>query len=354
MASSTLSVPDWVRDGVSEQTKPTFYLLRGDDSARIKEILAGFQEGLGDPSTADLNTTHHEGDSLSFETLQADALTMPFLADRRLIIVENARAFLSKIAKDRLEKCLELFGSLPETTALVMVVEDQQAKKPGERYWEHGKAYAWLTDWMRGHNDIALLIDCALPDDEDMPSWILRKAKELDGGFKPDAARLLASYVGNNTLRAQNEIEKLITYVGKRQVVEEEDVRLLTSQDQEGDIFAFTDALGERNGKAAMKQFLLLLEDNELLELTGMIHRQFRLLIQAREILDAGGKAQDIERELQVLGFVARKLSDQARRFSLAQLLEIYDRLLKIDQDMKTGGTPGDVAYELLIADLTR
>lgn len=99
MASSTLSVPDWVRDGVSEQTKPTFYLLRGDDSARIKEILAGFQEGLGDPSTADLNTTRHEGDSLSFETLQADALTMPFLADRRLIIVENARAFLSKIAK---------------------------------------------------------------------------------------------------------------------------------------------------------------------------------------------------------------------------------------------------------------
>jgi len=85
-----------------------------------------------------------------------------------------------------------------------------------------------------------------------------------------------------------------------------------------------------------------------------MIHRQFRLLIQAREILDAGGKVQDIERELQVLGFVARKLSDQARRFSLAQLLEIYDRLLKIDHDMKTGGTPGDVAFELLIADLTR
>jgi len=51
---------------------------------------------------------------------------------------------------------------------------------------------------------------------------------------------------------------------------------------------------------------------------------------------------------------VARKLSDQARRFNMRQLLEIYDRLLKIDLDMKTGGTPGDVAYELLIADLTR
>ncbi len=339
---------------MSDQAKPTFYLLRGDDNTRIKEVIAGFQAGLGDPSMADLNTTRHEGESLSFETLQADALTMPFLADRRLIIVENARAFLSKMAKDRAQTCLDLFGSLPETTALVMVVEDQQAKKRGERYWEHGKTYAWLTDWMREHNDRTLLIDCALPDEEDMPSWILRKAKELGGGFKPDAARLLASYVGNNTMRAQNEVMKLITYVGERQVVEEADVSLLTAQEQEGNIFTLTDALGERNSKAAMQQFMLLMEDNDLLELTGMIHRQFRLLIQAREILDGGGKAQDIERELKVLGFVSRKLADQARRFSMRQLLEIYDRLLKIDVDMKTGGTPGDVAYELLIADMTR
>ena len=339
---------------MSGQAKPTFYLLRGDDNTRIKEVIAGFQAGLGDPSMAGLNTTRHDGETLSYETLQADALTMPFLADRRLIIVGNARAFLSKMAKDRTQNCLDLLGNLPETTALVMMVEDQQAKKRGERFWEHGKAYAWLTDWMRDHNDLALLVDCALPDEEDMPSWILRKAKELGGGFKQDAARLLASYVGNNTLRAQNEMEKLITYVGDRQVVEEADVSLLTAQEQEGDIFALTDALGERNGKAAMKQFLLLLEHNDLLELTGMIHRQFRLLIQAREILDAGGKPQDIERELGVLGFVARKLSDQARRFNMRQLIEIYDRLLKIDLDMKTSGTPGDVAYELLIADLTR
>ena len=339
---------------MSGQAKPTFYLLRGDDSTRIKEVIAGFQAGLGDPSMADLNTTRLDGESLGFESLKADALTMPFLADRRLIIVENARAFLTKMTKDRAQTCLELFGNLPETTALVMVVDDQQAKKRGERYWEHGKTYAWLTDWTRGHNDLALLIDCALPDEEDMPAWILRKAKELGGGFKPDAARLLASYVGNNTLRAQNEVMKLITYVGERQVVEEADVSLLTAQEQEGNIFTFTDALGERNSKAAMLQFMLLLEDNDLLELTGMIHRQFRLLIQAREILDTGGKAQDIEQELGVLNFVARKLSDQARRFSMRQLLDIYNRMLKIDLDMKSGGTPGDVAYELLIADLTR
>lgn len=336
------------------QAKPSLYLLRGDDNTRVKEIIAGFMSGLGEASMAELNTTRLDGESLGFETLQADALTMPFLTDRRLLVVDNARAFLSRMAKDRAQKCLDLFENLPPSTALVMVVEDQQAKKRGDRYWEHAKTYAWLTDWAREHPAQALILDCALPDDEDMPSWILRKAKELGGGFKPDAARLLAGFVGNNTMRAHREVEKLITYVGERQVVEEEDVRLLTSQDQEGDIFKLTDALGEGNSKAAMQQFLLLLEDNELLELAGMIHRQFRLLIQAREVMDAGGRVPEIERELQVLNFVARKLESQARRFTLPQLLGIYDRLLRIDADMKTGGTPGEVAFELLIADLTK
>jgi DNA polymerase-3 subunit delta len=103
-----------------------------------------------------------------------------------------------------------------------------------------------------------------------------------------------------------------------------------------------------------MQEFQLLIEKSDVMELSGMIHRQFRLLIQAREIIDEGGSVQQIEQELKVLNFVARKLYTQAQRFSLRQLLEIFSRLLNIDEGIKTGGLPGQTAYELLIADLTR
>ena len=129
---------------------------------------------------------------------------------------------------------------------------------------------------------------------------------------------------------------------------------LLTAQEQEGDIFAFTDALGERDSAKAMDQFQRLTDRADVVELAPMIHRQFRLLIQAREIMDEGGRAAQIEKELGVLSFIAQKLEKQARLFKLPQLLAIYQRLLKIDEDMKTGGMPGDVAFELFIADLTR
>ena len=137
-------------------------------------------------------------------------------------------------------------------------------------------------------------------------------------------------------------------------MVEPDHVTLLTAHEQEGNIFALTDALGERNAVRAMQEFQLLIEKSDVMELSGMIHRQFRLLIQAREIIDEGGSVQQIEQELKVLNFVARKLYTQAQRFSLRQLLEIFSRLLNIDEGIKTGGMPGQTAYELLIADLTR
>jgi DNA polymerase-3 subunit delta len=279
---------------------------------------------------------------------------MPFLADRRLVIVENARSLLAKAGKDASEKYLDLFATLPVSSALVLVVDDQVSKRRGERNWENHKSYAWVTKWIEENSKKGIIIDCLLPVDEDMPAWIMRKAKELGGAFRPDAAHLLVSYIGNNTLQAAHEIEKLITYVGAAGVVEPDHVTLLTAHEQEGNIFALTDALGERNAVRAMQEFQLLTEKSDVMELSGMIHRQFRLLIQAREIIDEGGSVQQIEKELKMLNFIARKLYTQAQRFNLRQLLEIYSRLLDIDEGIKTGGMPGQTAYELLIADLTR
>jgi DNA polymerase-3 subunit delta len=183
---------------------------------------------------------------------------------------------------------------------------------------------------------------------------VQKRAQQNGGEFRPDAAQLLATYVGNNTLRANQEVKKLLTYVNGQRPVTAEDVMLLTAQDQEGNIFTLVDALGERNGPKALEQFRILLETNEILDLTGMIYRQFRLLVQAREILDEGGDSRQIQQELHVLPFIADKLASQARQFTMEQLLAIYTRLLAIDEAIKTGEMPGDVAFELFIAELTR
>jgi len=112
------------------------------------------------------------------------------------------------------------------------------------------------------------------------------------------------------------------------------------------------DAIGTRNGKKALEMLHLLLEDNEVIQIFGMIIRQFRLILQSREIIDAGGNEQDVAKNLHQHSFVASKISAQARQFDLTTLESIYRQLLKIDVDMKTGEMPGDIALDLLIAQL--
>lgn len=333
---------------------PSLYLLRGDDSARFREHVARFKAGMGDPDTADLNTSVLEGDNLNLNGLVADAMAVPFLAPRRLVIVENARNFLAKQAKDNKERVLQLLSDLPESTALVLQVEDQIIKRGGKAFWENLKAYDWVQQWVSDNPGRGIVVDCSLPAQDDMPFWIQRQCKEKGGEIEKSASVMLAQYVGNDTLRAGHEIDKLIAYAGEGNSIRSEDVVLLTAQDQEGDIFALVDALGERNGKKAMEQFLLLTDKSDVMELTGMIHRQFRLLIQAREVMDEGGRADRVEKELKVMGFIAKKLYQQAGRFTMNQLLDIHDRLLTIDEEMKTGGMPGLLAFQVLIADLTK
>jgi DNA polymerase-3 subunit delta len=96
-----------------------------------------------------------------------------------------------------------------------------------------------------------------------------------------------------------------------------------------------------------------LLADNEPMQLFGMIIRQFRLLIQTRELLESGSGAKDLPRFLDVPGFVADKLARQARSFeSLAQLEQIYRHLLETDVAIKTGKIEDTLALDLLVAGL--
>jgi DNA polymerase-3 subunit delta len=97
----------------------------------------------------------------------------------------------------------------------------------------------------------------------------------------------------------------------------------------------------------------LLLETSDFIPIFSMIIRQFRLLIQAKEILDEGGTERDIASRLHLHPFVARNLIPQAKKFDLAGLESIYHHLLEIDVDNKTGEMPGEVALDVMIAQLT-
>jgi DNA polymerase-3 subunit delta len=118
-------------------------------------------------------------------------------------------------------------------------------------------------------------------------------------------------------------------------------------------VFDFVDALSNGNGKSAQHLLHRLLESEEPFSVWGMIVRQFRYLIQAREILDARGNKDDMARAVQIHPFVAEKAMQQASRFSIESLESIYHKLLRIDEGVKTSQLTLELAMDTLVVELT-
>ena len=333
--------------------KPTVYILRGDDREQIESRLHDFSARLGEPDMAEMNTSHLEGKSTSLNDLRSAALAMPFLTERRLVIMEEAlHPFAGRGKEKDREAFTTLLESLPQTTALVLVIPDSRKYRKGTFEWETLKNNHWLIKWTNQHAEQVMILDCALPTDAEMTQWVRAKAAELGGSLTPAAVSILVEYVGNNTQRAVQEITKLLTYVNYDRPVDDDDVHRLTAQEQQASIFDMVDAIGDRDGQEAVKTLHILLEDSDPLPLFGMIVRQFRLLLQAREILDSGGSQADIAQQLKQHPYVAQKISGQARHFSLPALESVYHRLLQIDVKGKSGGMDVGLALDVLIAEL--
>jgi DNA polymerase III subunit delta len=318
---------------------PSILILHGNDEFAIAAHIARLCASLGDPSTADLNIARFDGRAgLDFEALNTAVNAAPFLAPRRVMVLAHPlAAFPSAPAR---KKFLELLDKAQPTT-LIALVESEELKR------EH-----WLLKWAIGAGARAGVHVYNMPRRWEMPRWIESEAKKQGGKIDPDAAARLSEMVGEDTRIAAQELTKLLTYVNFERPIRMMDVEKVSILSAQGSVFELVDALGQNDGKKAQHVLHQLLEEEEAFELWGMVIRQFRLLLQAREMLDERAAVAEVQRALGLHEFVAQKVCNQAGRFSMSALEAIYHKLLEIDEGAKTSQVPLDLALDTLIVGL--
>ena len=329
--------------------EPNVTFLYGNDEFAIARRLADSTSLFTDPSAADMNTARLDARSMSEDDLNNAVNAMPFLAAQRLVFLANPSARYN--TPQARKKLFEFIEKIPPT-AQMMIYENVDVKTYRDRSrQEKEDEKHWLVKWMKKSG--LKLERYALPAGWEMTGWITNNAKEQGGTIEPAAAAKLAGMVGPDTRQAAQEVTKLLTYANWSRPVGVQDVDALSILTAEPDIFAMVDALAAGNAKAAQRMLHTLLENEDAFSLWGMIIRQFRLLLEAREVLDSRGGEGDVERALGVHAFVAEKVAGQAKRFSLPALERIYHKLLEIDEAAKTGQVTLDLALEMLVVELT-
>ena len=320
---------------------PVVYLLHGDDDFGMAEFIHSMIEKMGDPSMAEMNTTRFDQGSFNLNSLQAAVSAVPFLAARRLVIVEDVSHQLTKKADK--EKFTALLENLPPTTALVLTES---------RLLETKKD--WLLKWANQAGEMAYQRNFSVPKGTRMIDWIRKYAADQGGEISHQAAALLAESVQEVPRMAVMEVDKLLAFVNYARPVDVDDVEIAAAfVGGQGDYFTFMDAIAARNGRKAMDMLQKLLEEQDAIPLFFSLVGHFRLVLQAREIYENGGQEDTLAKQLSIHPFRAKKILLQARTLSQADLEQMYLRMQQIDLEIKTGKIDGGLALESLVLELT-
>lgn len=346
------------------ESLPVVSLLYGDDHLALHDRTEALAVRMGDPSLADMNITRLDGNAqgVSLEAVRTAAFTLPFLTARRMVILTNP-ALLIKSDQAR-TRFVEMLGSLPETTALVLVQDDEWVSTDKQYHWKWFYDYTDksrkvkihpILEWARGNGAKVKTEVCKLPALNSMPGWIVAETRRQGGKINPQAAVAVTDVVGTDTGQARQEITKLLTYVDYQRPIEIEDVHELSAAGGQADVFIMVDALATGDGRQALRHLGRLLEEQDAPSLFGMVVRQFRLITMAKEALESGvTSVEGVMKLLHVPGTPAGKALNQARLYDMESLRRIYRRLLEIDRASKTGQGELEILLQAFVAEMSR
>ena len=326
-------------------------ILYGEDDFSRQQALDGIKCTIGDETALATNTTVLDAPQATVDQLQAVTGAMPFLAEKRLVIINgllerfeprarSGRRKKSGGAPNRQNEYQPLADHLvavPESTVVVLVDGKISYKNP----------------LLGALSAKAKVKSFPLPDREKLIQWIKSRVVGRGGSISPQAVTLLTNYVGSNLWIMASEIDKLILFTGDRQI-EADDVKRVVSYVHEAGVFDLVDAILEFRGGVAEKLAEQLMQRGASpAYLLVMLTRQARLIVRVKELKSQRRSEAEIMGRLEMTSpFILRRTLEQAGRYSLARLGEVYHRLLQTDLAIKTCRYNAELALNILIAEL--
>ena len=326
--------PDDVLKAAKKGQVAPFYLFYGPGEFRLERVLGTLRALLVPEGVRDLNLEVLYGDeSVEPEQVINKASSVPFLAERRLIIVRRTES----LTADQLDRFLPYLEKPSPSTCLIFISSKTNFNtKFYKTFRSQGRAV--LFDELKGNQVVP---------------WIRRTASEdLGMTLEREACAYLHAVVGNRPRELYSELEKLYLRYGK--TVSLDQVKEAVTHSRVYTVFELMDAVSIRDCGSSLRILKRYLEEQDPREgplgLLSMLNRQVRLLWQAKAVLLKRGGAQEIQKKTGLSGFPAKKLAEQAPRWSEKELESALERLRWSDDRLKSGSNPRAILETLILS----
>ncbi|WP_339211953.1 DNA polymerase III subunit delta [Aeribacillus sp. FSL K6-3256] len=321
----------------------SLYLFYGKESFLLNETIRKLLTEAINEDEREFNYSVYDMEETNIETAVEDGETMPFLGERRMVVVKNPYFLTSEKKKEKVEhnlKKLEQYVENPAPfTVFVFLL-------PHEKIDERKK----LTKQIK---KAATVVEMNSFSEEETVKWIKEKAEAENVAMEKEAIDELMEKTSGNLMIIDKEMEKLCAYVGSGNKLTAEMVKQLVARSLEQNVFDLIDAVVKKKTEEAFKIFYDLLKINEEpIKILSLLTQQFRLLYQVKQLSKSGYGQDRMASSLKVHPFRIKLALKQEKQFSASELQSIIKALAETDFEIKTGKKDRQLALEFLLLKL--
>ena len=292
------------------------FYLHGEDHFRKEEVIRALIDAHIDPATKDFNLDQLRGTEVEAQTLASVLATPPMMAEWRVVVLREVEGLSS--SKRAREELLRVAAHPPPGLALLMSCTVPKGSK--------AKFYTDLAKAARS-------VELEPMADADLPGWIMERAiqaHELD--VDAGAARALGAAIGPNLGVLARELDKLAAFVGDRRRVTIDDVEAAGTRLPAQDRWEWFDLVGTRRFVEARATLATLLGQGETG--VGLVIGLATHLLRLAVAVEQGPRG--LEEALpQHQKWLARRMQDQARKWTMPEIEGALAGLLDVDRLLK-------------------
>ncbi|MCM3698589.1 DNA polymerase III subunit delta [Paenibacillus macerans] len=319
------------------------YLCYGTEKYQIQEFVGLLQDKLVDRDQKDFAMAVFDLAETPIEVVMEEAETLPFLVERKLIVVRDAGLFTAGKEGGKIEHKVEALqayiGNPAEHSVIVFVVYAEkldERKKIVKAMKASGTALSFMP---LGGSELV--------------QWVVHEVEKRGCRIGKEAAEALIAAGGVQMAALAAEADKLCLYAGAGGTIDMAAVEQLVARSTEQNVFVMVEHIAALRLEKALGIFYELLKQREEpIKIAALIARQFRIMMQVKDLGRQSYSQQQIASQLSLHPYVVKLAGEQARKFEAGRLREIISELAELDYRMKSGGVDKVLGLELFLLKL--
>ncbi|MBC3078272.1 DNA polymerase III subunit delta [Staphylococcus hominis] len=291
----------------------------------------------------DFNYVKYNLYDTSFNQIIEEALTMPFISEKKAIVVKNAFIFTGeKVSKDIQPNNEQVNEFLEKYDGENFIIFEVYQNKLDER--------KKITKTLKKTSKLAKVEQMS---EQEIKNWIKNKLHENFKDIKQDALDLFIELTGINFNIVSQELEKIILFLGERTTINKKDVEEIINRSLEQNVFLLTEYI-QKGGKYKAIQLIkdLIVMKEEPIKLLALITSNYRLYYQCKILSRKGYSGQQIAKTINVHPYRVKLALNQVKHYQLTHLLNIIDQCAETDYKLKSSYMDKQLILELFILSL--